>query len=218
MSRAQGRAAPMAPDDRRSAIVDAVIPLLIQRGAGVTTRQIAEAAGVAEGTIYRAFPDKCTLMHAAARATMDPSRSGRALTGIDPALDLHETVRRIAEHLLERMENVLAVMMAIRGLGPRATTDSAEQPTGSPREGSTAGPPTGPPAFVTEANRALLATVTAVLERHREQLDVSPERAALLLRSLVFGSRHPGMDDVSALTAEEIATALVAGIARTKRR
>ena len=64
--RRTGRAAPMAPDDRRRAIVDAVVPLLLEHGGDVTTRQIAEAAGIAEGTIFRVFPDKPALLMAAA--------------------------------------------------------------------------------------------------------------------------------------------------------
>jgi hypothetical protein len=40
-----------------------------------------------------------------------------------------------------------------------------------------------------------------------------PERAALVLRSLVFGSLHPGMATPQALTAEEIAAILLFGVA-----
>jgi AcrR family transcriptional regulator len=47
----------MAPDDRRRAIVAAVVPLLLEHGDDVSTRQIADAAGIAEGTIFRVFPD-----------------------------------------------------------------------------------------------------------------------------------------------------------------
>ena len=205
MSKKPGRAAPLPPEDRRHAIVDAVIPLLVRRGAGVTTRQIAEAAGVAEGTIFRVFPDKCALMIAAAQATVDPSNLQRVLADIDPAQDLHDTVREVAAHLLTRMEKVLAVMMAVRGL-----VDVPEGRGGHSQND-------GPPAFVREANTALLTTLTEIFERHHAELGVAPERAALMLRSLVFGSRHPGMKHTHTLTAEEIATVLVSGITRPGR-
>ena len=52
------RAAALPPDERRSMIVAATLPLLLEHGDRVTTRQIAEAAGIAEGTIFRAFADK----------------------------------------------------------------------------------------------------------------------------------------------------------------
>jgi AcrR family transcriptional regulator len=193
-----GRAAPMSPEDRRSAIIDAVIPLLVRHGAAVTTRQIAEAAGVAEGTIFRVFPDKCALLHAAAHATMDPAGGRRALEAIDPALDLHDTVRAAADQLLRRMEQVIAAMIAVRSAGPPPEGD------GTRRD--------GPPAFVVEANKALLAALGEVFARYRDELRVPPGRAALMLRSMVFGSRHPGMNQEAALTADEIAAVLVCGL------
>ena len=52
------RARPLPPDDRREAILEAIIPLLQERGRNVTSRELAEAAEVAEGTLFRAFGDK----------------------------------------------------------------------------------------------------------------------------------------------------------------
>ncbi|HBX79727.1 MAG TPA: TetR/AcrR family transcriptional regulator, partial [Propionibacteriaceae bacterium] len=49
------RAAPLSPDDRRRALIAATRPLLAEFGPDVSTRRIAEAAGVAEGTIFRVF-------------------------------------------------------------------------------------------------------------------------------------------------------------------
>ena len=80
MTTRQVRAPAMSPDDRRRAIVEAVIPLLAEHGSTVTTRQMAEAAGVAEGTIFNVFPDKCALMYEAVKVTMDPS-PGQTRTG-----------------------------------------------------------------------------------------------------------------------------------------
>jgi len=196
----------MSPDERRQAIVEAVIPLLVQHGAALTTRQIAEAAGVAEGTLFRVFPDKRELMRAAARAVLDPKAGRQRLAAIDPALDLPGMIRRVAELLLANMGRVMAVLMAVRGI-------VGAEPPGphGPHE-----PRTGPPEFVLEANRSLLEGLTELFGRYEEQLAVPPDRAALMLRSLVFGSRHPGMDSAAALTADEIATVLVTGVAGRK--
>src|ERR1700709_646821 len=67
------RASSMSPDDRRKAIVTALVPLIVERGGEVTTREIAEAAGIAEGTIFRVFPDKKSLLLAAAEEAINPA-------------------------------------------------------------------------------------------------------------------------------------------------
>jgi TetR/AcrR family transcriptional regulator, transcriptional repressor of aconitase len=49
-------------EERRKSIVDAALPLFARKGfAGTTTREIAEAAGVSEGLLFRHFPSKAAL-------------------------------------------------------------------------------------------------------------------------------------------------------------
>ena len=189
-----GRAASLPPDERRAALVEAVVPLLLEHGAGVTTRQIAEAAGVAEGTLFRVFDDKQALLHAAAHAMLDPERTRRELDATDRSLTLEQMVRTVAEQQIALMSRTVQVLMALRS-GPRPPGDRS-----------------GPPAFVLEAHRALLDGLTALFERHRDELRVEPARAALLLRALLFGCRQPWSDDPHVLTGDEIATALLTGI------
>jgi AcrR family transcriptional regulator len=46
-------------DERRKAIVAAVVPLFARKGfAGATTRELAEAAGISEALLFRHFPSK----------------------------------------------------------------------------------------------------------------------------------------------------------------
>jgi len=189
----------MAPDERRRAIVEAVVPLLLASGGEVSTRQIAEAAGIAEGTIFRVFPDKPALLRAAAEETMDPDRNRAAL---DAALVGAETLREkvvvTAREMAVRSEKVMAVMMALRRLW-------MSQPEPRPK-------PDGPPSFVTEANRTLHERLTEIFEPHRDELTVAPTAAASLLRTLVLGSRYPGSDPDQRLSPDQVADALLDGI------
>ena len=194
----------MAPDERRRAIVDAVVPLLLKHGDAVTTREIAEAAGIAEGTIFRVFPDKAALLLATAEETMNPA-TGRADLGaaLEGATTLREKVLITTERLNARSERVMAVMIALRG----AWMNQPEK--GGHRH--------GPPQFILDANQAVLEMLTEVFEDHRDELTVEPRTAALLLRTLAFGSRHPGVHSDERLTPKQITDALLDGIRRGPR-
>jgi AcrR family transcriptional regulator len=52
----------MSAEERREAIVSAVLPVFAQKGfANTTTRELAQAAGVSEALLYKHFPSKETL-------------------------------------------------------------------------------------------------------------------------------------------------------------
>jgi AcrR family transcriptional regulator len=196
-----GRAARMAPDERRRAIVEAVVPLLLEHGDAITTRQIAEAAGIAEGTIFRVFPDKPALILAAAEETMDPAATRADLAAaLEGLSSLREKLPVIAERLTARSERLMALMMALRTLW--MSQDAKRQHH----------PKQGPPQFIRDSHRAVLEMLADVFEGHRDELSVKPATAALLLRTLVLGSRHPGVPHDELLTPQEIADALLDGI------
>ncbi|MFN3866349.1 MAG: TetR/AcrR family transcriptional regulator [Demequina sp.] len=111
-----GRAQRMAPDARRSSIIDAAIPLILEHGAEVTTRQIADAACIAEGTVFRAFADKNELIDAAIERVTDPTEVLGALERIDPAATLEDKLDQIVALLHSSVSGAVEFLGA---LGPR---------------------------------------------------------------------------------------------------
>src|SRR3954471_12734359 len=84
------RATPMPPDERRAALMAATEPLLERYGRDVSTRQIAEAGGVAEGTIFRAFATKDELIDAVVEEVFDENRTRDAIAAVDRSLPFAE--------------------------------------------------------------------------------------------------------------------------------
>jgi AcrR family transcriptional regulator len=196
------RATALPPDERRRAIIDAVVPLLVEHGPTITTRQIADAAGIAEGTIFRVFPDKAALLMATAAETVNPEGGAEAMAlALADVPDLYTKLQVVIAQLVRRMEQGMLVMMALRATFIK--------------EGHTGDVPPGPPKFILDANRLLLESLaTNVFEPHRTELGLPPRRAALILRSLVFGTWHPGTQDGDRLTVDEIAEACLVGVTK----
>jgi len=193
----------MSAEDRRSAIIAAALPLLIEHRGQVTTRLIAEAAGVAEGTIFRVFPDKRALLMAVAEDTVNPGHGREEMAARLGGLpDLRSKVVATVTMLVVRMERSMLVMMALHSV---LTAERSQEP----HEGRA-----GPPAFVVEANQRLLENLRDLLfAPHADELRVTPEHAAVVLRSLVFGMWHPGMPrSDSSLSADEVAGVLLDGL------
>jgi AcrR family transcriptional regulator len=182
----------LAPDDRRAAIIAATLPLLREHGAAVTTRQIADAAGVAEGTIFGVFPDKPTLLVATMLDAFDPERARRALRDVDPAADLRTRLIAAVEVLVRRFADNASLFAVVRAL-----------PAGS--AGTVL-------AQLGEGRKELLDAFVKVIEPDAAKLRQSPATAARLLLSLMFAGTRDQFGTGDRLTAEEIVTVLLDGL------
>ncbi|MGC5166051.1 TetR/AcrR family transcriptional regulator [Luteimicrobium sp. DT211] len=125
-----GRAAPLPPDERRASILRAVRPVLLERGVAATTRELAEAAGVAEGTLFRVFSDKLSLIGQAAFVAADPADAVPDLDAIDRALSLRDRLVAVMEIGLARIETTMRWMAILHEIGrvdprPQAERDAA---------------------------------------------------------------------------------------------
>ena len=68
------RARPLPPAERRASLIAATRQLILDHGPEVTTRQVAEAAKVAEGTLFRVFPTRRDLIAATIADHLCPER------------------------------------------------------------------------------------------------------------------------------------------------
>ena len=112
------RAPRLSPEDRRAALLEGVIPLVQEHGRDISTRQIAEACGVAEGTVFRAFGTKEALIEAAIARYFEPQRFAEALTAVPRSLPVEEKLRVVLRLLQERLRGVVGILAAVRGPGP----------------------------------------------------------------------------------------------------
>jgi AcrR family transcriptional regulator len=193
------RALPLAPEARRKSIIDAVIPLLLENGPNVTTAQIAEAAGIAEGTIFRVFPDKTSLLFEAVKASFDPAPELDQLARIERDLPLEVKLRKTAAILIKRSERVHALVSVLRSLPPpehSAFDDAHKNAIG--------------------ANSLLLWGVTRVFQDHSSQLAVEPARAAAAFRGLLFAVSFPLNDPAELMTADEAIEVLLSGVMKDR--
>ena len=114
----RSRAKPLPPDDRRKEIIEAVIPLLLDKGSTLTSREMAEAAGVSEGTVFSVFPDKASVIIEAVKVTMDPAPVRAALKGIPLNIPLEDQLELVAGVLLERSARVGTLVGVLRTMQP----------------------------------------------------------------------------------------------------
>jgi AcrR family transcriptional regulator len=192
----QRRAKPLPPDDRRREIVEAVIPLLLEKGSALSTREIADAAGVAEGTVYSVFPDKASVIIEAVKATVDPEPTRVALAEVPEDVPFEQQLEIAAGLLMERGVRIGLLVDVLRTM----------QPAG-------AGKPAAAHRFVTESHAAILLALSDLFERHKEQLRTTPARAAVVFWGLLFANAHALMTGNERLEAAEIVGMVLFGIA-----
>jgi AcrR family transcriptional regulator len=182
----KARAAALPTEERRSAIVSATLPLFLEQGAVVTTREIAQAAGIAEGTIFRVFPDKTALLDAVIEAALDPMPTNAAIAAIDPGRTFEARLVAVVEILRKRVLYLFRVFSAASG------TTRGAQPERSHD----------------------LPALTAIFAAEAAHITRPPADAARILRGLTFACVHPSFGTDDPLASEEIVAVFLNGIRR----
>lgn len=203
------RATPLPPAERREALIEATIPLLMTKGTGVTTKQLAEACGVAEGTLFRVFPDKDSLIEAAIGRAFDPAPVLAELAAVDRQTPLPERLTAVVRILTARFTRTLALLNAVRlgGGDPRPVI----------RRVARQGRPEGeacPQTDFQRINDLIIAAIANVIAADADQLRCTPQEAGRLLRLLVFSGIHPGISGGPPLKEEQIIDFLLNGVRR----
>jgi AcrR family transcriptional regulator len=172
----------MPPEARRAAIVEATLPLLLERGGAVSTRQIAEAAGIAEGTIFRVFPDKDAVIQAAIEQAIDPAPTDRAIAGIDATGSFDD---QLVEAVRIMQARTVAIWQLLAVVG-----DVHKPKTGTPPE---------------------LPSLARLLQAHTAELRTDPDTAARQLRAVTLAVSHPAIYG-DPLTPREIVALFLDGM------
>ena len=186
------RARPLSPEERREALVAATVPLLYMHGRAVTTRLIAEAAGVAEGTIFRVFNSKEELIDAALARAFRPGNALERVREIDPTLPLRDRLVRLTSIIQQRLRAIFSLMRSCGLVGP---PDRIVENAGLHEQ------------FV-----ALHASMLAVIEPDADQLRTTPTETLHLLRMLTFASSHEEISDGHLLTPDQIVGVVLDGV------
>jgi AcrR family transcriptional regulator len=178
------RATPLPAGERRAAIIRDVLPMLVERGLTVTTRELAAAAGVSEGTLFNVFADKEALIAAAVDAAIDPEPFERAIGDIDPSAPFADRLVAATELIQRR---IVDVWRLVSQLGAHGHRDHRR------------GPLPDSPALI------------ALLDAERDRLRRSPADAARLLRAMTLSLTHPLMT-AEPSTSREIVDLFLHGV------
>ncbi|HET9027747.1 MAG TPA: TetR/AcrR family transcriptional regulator [Trueperaceae bacterium] len=181
------RAPPLDREARRLKIIERVTPLLAARGAAVTTRELAAAAGVAEGTLFCAFEDKHSLLMAVIGHRLDPRPLREKLARFVGDETLDAGLVGVANVVLPSITDVYPLVVALHGLADPA------------RESQVRGQ-----GAIREWLGAVSDAVVAVTTPHAAELRVTPARFSHMFSTLLFASRMPHLAAEDRATAEDI--------------
>ncbi len=174
-----------------------------------TTREIAEASGVAEGTIFRAFDTKERLVEAVVDEAFCPAAVAAQMQAIDPDLPLRERLVALVTVLQDRFTEIFGVMGA---LGLTAPPTHYEEHRGCrPDTGHiplaeqdlTAGPDWGSAG----------ARLQALVDPDAAQLTCTPAELVRYIRLLTFSASHPEIAEGATLSPQAIVDLLLDGVA-----
>ncbi len=181
----------MPADQRREALIDATMEALRTQRRPLSTREIAQAAGVAEGTIFRIFASKDELIDAVVAKAFRPNRTLR-VESIPAGLPLRAWLIEFVTIIQDQLQNVFGLMEALGITSPPAAECDAEA----------------------DADRAdrLIAALDRAIAAGGAELRVGAPELFRYLRLLTFAGSHPGISDGEILTPAQIVDVVLTGV------
>jgi AcrR family transcriptional regulator len=184
----------LAPDERRAALIAATIPLLHEHGLDVSTRQIAMAAGVAEGTIFGVFESKNSLVVCSVIKALDPELTLDGLDSIDRSLPLRERLAIATDLIHARFAENAQLLSAARKIILAGQSD----------------PETA--ARMASSRERLLAALVAVIEPDAAALRRSPGTVARMLLLFCGANTYGPFGEPDGFRGAELVSLLLDGL------
>ena len=168
-------------------IASAAIPLFIERGTSLTTREIADELGVAEGTIFRAFGDKDALVRSVIDAFFEEENQ-RLTSALEASgLSLAEKLRVLIRESRLRAKGVFAMLSL---LDPAEAREYLKNRREHPFE----------------------EAIAAAFAEEEVEFNLSKERLGPFLRLLLIAASAPGLGGAAALTDDELVSFALHGL------
>jgi AcrR family transcriptional regulator len=193
------RAAPLPLDERRAALIAATEPLLERFGREVSTRQIAQAAGVAEGTIFRAFPTKEALIDAVIEDAYDIRHTCDELAHVDLGLSLEERLVAAVGILQERFRRLFALFGPLQLRKEALDRDSFRAKHRADSE-------------------LLNGAIAILIKPDQDRLRLDALEVAGALRAITFAMSHHMIGEQRLAQPEQIVDLVLYGVCRQRAR
>ena len=160
----------MSPEDRRVAIVQATLPLVVKAGANVTTSQIAAAPGSAQGTVFRVLKDKAELLDSCVQRALRSDEEVARLEAIPTDVPLAERLTSGVATFSGYLDRMWGLIGTLRETGYQPHDEEHKKHK-------------GPPVGMQQLSEAVAGLFG------EEELRVSPDLAARMLLGAVFTNR-----------------------------
>jgi AcrR family transcriptional regulator len=184
----------MSPADRRASIIEATLPLLREKGMAVSTKEIAKAAGIAEGTIFRVFDNKEEIVHACLHEVLDNKALVVEVGQVDRELGLRDRLAVAVGIMQDHLKELFNLMVVLQSSGrPLQRPDHAD----AERRRK-------------EASAELDAAFVDLIGADAAQLRIPAKDFLAYLRMLTLSSVHPMLEGTNA-SAEELVGILLEG-------
>jgi AcrR family transcriptional regulator len=187
------RSEALTADERRAEILQAVMPLLAVRGPLVTSAEMAEAADVAQGTIFHVFGDKQAVIDAAVRSAFDLQPLVDEIQALVAERDLVTRLGAAIDLICARLTTALPLIMKCGGSKPEF--EGGEHPMVKMR-----------------------VALTALLQPDAASLSHPPQQLGAMLFGLCMAAAHQSLLEEQAMPkGAEIAALFLDGARRRTR-